>query len=322
MNWITQKVLKKLRKIHSRRYPESHAVSLPKVDYLKQEANDQIRALLAEKRCCMISRLGGTETPVMVSYLDITDHRPFLTKSVDYIRGKRNRFWWDPKVKSDICHFSGFFPATDDMLTRYSIEILAKLKQIDLLGSWLRDEHRLANYFSPSLIRVDLDDLEPYFFDRPWSELLAGKKVLVVHPFEESIQKQYAKRELLFKDPRVLPAFELKTLKAVQSLVGNQVEFGDWFSALDWMCRKIGGIDFDVAIIGAGAYGIPLAAHVKKLGKQAIHLGAATQLLFGIRGKRWEDFPAWSHLFNEHWTRALPHETPANFRMLERGAYW
>lgn len=258
----------------------------------------------------------------MVSYLDITDHRPFLTKSVDYIRGKRNRFWWDPKVKSDICHFSGFFPATDDMLTRYSIEILAKLKQIDLLGSWLRDEHRLANYFSPSLIRVDLDDLEPYFFDRPWSELLAGKKVLVVHPFEESIQKQYAKRELLFKDPRVLPAFELKTLKAVQSLVGNQVEFGDWFSALDWMCRKIGGIDFDVAIIGAGAYGIPLAAHVKKLGKQAIHLGAATQLLFGIRGKRWEDFPAWSHLFNEHWTRALPHETPANFRMLERGAYW
>ncbi len=322
MNRITQKILRKLRKIHTSWYPERHEVAFPQVDYAKQGANDRIRELLAQNKPCMISRLGGTETPVIVSHLDITAQQSFLKKSTDYIRGDRNRFWWDSKVKSDICNFSGFFPPTEELLTKYSIGMLDKFKQIDLLGSWLKDEHRLAEYFSPSLIRVPLDDLEPYFFDRPWSELLAGKKVLVVHPFEESIRKQYAKRELLFKDPRVLPAFELKTLKAVQSLVGNQVEFSDWFDALDWMCRRIDGMDFDVAIIGAGAYGIPLAAHVKKLGKQAIHLGAATQLLFGIRGKRWEDFPAWVPLFNEHWTRALPHETPANFSMLEKGAYW
>lgn len=322
MNRITQKILRKLRKIHSKRHPESHAIPLPEVDFKREEAHEQIRKLLLQNQPCMVSRLGGTEIPVLVSYIDITDQQPFLKKSIEYIQGKRNRFWWDPKVKSDIYHFSGFFPPTEELLVKYSISILDKLKQIDILCSWLKDEHRLTEYFSPSVIRIPQQDLAPFFFEHPWSELLAGKKVLVVHPFEESIQKQYAKRELLFKNPRMLPAFELKTLKAVQSLVGNQVEFSDWFSALDSMCHKIDAIDFDIAIIGAGAYGIPLAAHVKQLGKQAIHLGALTQVLFGIRGKRWDDFPEWAQLSNEHWTRALPHETPANFTMLERGAYW
>ena len=36
---------------------------------------------------------------------------------------------------------------------------------------------------------------------------------------------------------------------------------------------KIDKIDFDVAIIGCGAYGIFLADYIKSLGKKAIHLG-------------------------------------------------
>ena len=41
----------------------------------------------------------------------------------------------------------------------------------------------------------------------------------------------------------------------------------------------IAEIDFEVALIGCGAYGLPLAAHVKRLGKKAVHLGGATQNL-------------------------------------------
>lgn len=39
---------------------------------------------------------------------------------------------------------------------------------------------------------------------------------------------------------------------------------------------KIKQIDFDVCIIGCGAYGLPLAAFVKRMGKQAIHLAGGT----------------------------------------------
>ena len=47
-------------------------------------------------------------------------------------------------------------------------------------------------------------------------------------------------------------------------------------------------IDYDIALIGCGAYGFPLAAYAKKTGHQAVHIGGSLQLLFGIKGKRWE----------------------------------
>jgi phytoene dehydrogenase-like protein len=88
------------------------------------------------------------------------------------------------------------------------------------------------------------------------------------------------------------------------------------------MCAQINALDFDVAIIGAGAYGLPLAAHIKRLGKKAIQLGGATQILFGIRGRRWDRMPFFQGLYNEHWVRPLPEETPLNFQSVEDGCYW
>lgn len=91
------------------------------------------------------------------------------------------------------------------------------------------------------------------------------KKVLVVHPFEESIQDQYKHFDKLFPCTDILPEFELKTLKAVQT-AGSAVDprFSTWFDALDYMCGECEKIDFDIALLGCGAYGYPLAAHIKK----------------------------------------------------------
>jgi hypothetical protein len=127
---------------------------------------------------------------------------------------------------------------------------------------------------------------------------------------------------MLFHDPEILPEFKLLTLKAVQSIGGASTGYRDWFEALDWICNQIAGMDFDVALIGAGAYGLPLTAFVKKLGKQGLHLGGATQILFGIRGSRWDRMPFFQHLYNEYWIRPLAEETPANFKNIEGGCYW
>ncbi len=43
----------------------------------------------------------------------------------------------------------------------------------------------------------------------------------------------------LFKDKRVLPQFELKTIKAVQSIANNKTSFKTWFDAYDNMCEQI-----------------------------------------------------------------------------------
>ena len=89
------------------------------------------------------------------------------------------------------------------------------------------------------------------------------------------IIKQYEKREKLFKNPEVLPEFDLLTYKPVQGIgrAKNKLKYKTWFEALAKMKEDIKNIDFDVALIGAGAYGIFLAQFVKSLGRQAIHGG-------------------------------------------------
>jgi hypothetical protein len=207
-------------------------------------------------------------------------------------------------------------------LERFARLALEDCQQVDLLGSWLPDESRIP--FAAMPCRVPLPDLEPYLHADPWSAALAGRKVLVVHPFDATIRSQYGNREALFKDPRVLPKFDLVTFQAVQSIAGDCPRFPDWFAALDWMKQGIAALDFDVAIIGAGAYGMSLAAFIKRdLGRKAIHMGGASQILFGIRGHRWDTIPEYAQgLYNDAWVRPAPTEKPAGADRVEGACYW
>jgi hypothetical protein len=198
--------------------------------------------------------------------------------------------------------------------------MLNDLGTLDVLGSWLSLEQRVAPFHTA--ISVRLRDLEPYYHRNPWTEALAGKSVLVVHPFAESIERQYRRRSKLFSDPRTLPDFELRTLKAVQSIAESTAGFRTWFQAYEQMCTEIAETAFDIAILGCGAYGFPLAGHVKRLRKKAVHLGGAVQILFGIKGKRWDHHEVISQLYNEHWVRPLASERPENYQSVEEGCYW
>ncbi len=44
--------------------------------------------------------------------------------------------------------------------------------------------------------------------------------------------------------------------------------------------------DYDVALMGCGGLGLPLAAAAKTAGRVGIHLGGHLQLVFGIYGQR------------------------------------
>jgi hypothetical protein len=226
-----------------------------------------------------------------------------------------------------VCTHSGFFPRDISLLPKFAEVMKDSAKQADLLGAWnWFMEDYIIGAFARNARITTLGNLEPWFSKKPWSAALKGKKVLVVHPFQNSIEAQYKKRKFLFPESEILPEFELITYKAIQSLAGNQPEgFNTWFEALDFMSNEISKIDFDIAIIGCGAYGFPLAARVKQLGKQAIHLAGATQLLFGIKGSRWEQGnykPIFEKIFNEHWIRPLETEKPKKAEAIEGACYW
>ena len=115
----------------------------------------------------------------------------------------------------------------------------------------------------------------------------------------------------------------MTVLKAVQTMGYEQdARFNDWFEAIDYMFNEAMKINFDVAIIGCGAYGLPLAARIKEAGKIAIHLGGATQLLFGIKGKRWDGVGFGDKYYNEYWVRPEESEKPQNAVLIENGCYW
>lgn len=132
---------------------------------------------------------------------------------------------------------------------------------------------------------------------------------------------QYQNREKPFENKKILPDFELITHMSVQSL-GGHPNFKSWFEALESMVNEISKIDFDIAIIGAGAYGLPLAAMIKGMGKKAIHLGGATQMLFGVYGKRWESKKEFQELINPHWVKPSKNETPSSAKNVENACYW
>ena len=127
----------------------------------------------------------------------------------------------------------------------------------------------------------------------------------------------------MFPNTTVLPVFEkLETIKAVQSIAGNPVEYDSWFDALEWMKSEISKRDFDIALLGCGAYAFHLAAHIKRLGKKAIHLGGILQFMFGIKGVRFEENPETAAFINHFFVYPNISDRPEYSNRVEGGCYW
>lgn len=232
-------------------------------------------------------------------------------------------------VMEYLCRGAGFFPKTEKDGIKFKDLMIASIPSADVMGIWMLpfEDYYLNKYGDKQLKTTYLLDLEPWSSPKePWSAALKGKKVLIIHPFTDTIQSQYQKQREIFPGTNILPEFELKTLKAVQTVAGEKDNrFDTWFDALEWMYQEAMQIDFDVAIIGCGAYGFPLAAKLKQAGKQAIHLGGATQLLFGIKGKRWESDRAFDYVnkyFNDTWVYPANSDRPKQANRVEGGCYW
>lgn len=311
---ILHTFLKILRKLY-KKFSKKKASKGINIICDPEEASNIIIKLLESPDPCMIARYGSTELGTIFSFRDNKE------KSViGYIKGNCPKWWESKYFLNAIRVYSGFFPANETTLKRFCALMEEDSKYVDVLGIWQEFDHILAPKDCKFL---DLKYLEPFWSKTPWTTALKDKKILVVHPFADSIQKQYENIEGIFKNPDILPVFKsFKVVRAIQSLGGECNQFHDWFEALDYMKNQIDSHDYDICLIGCGAYGFPLAAHVKRKGKKAIHIGGALQLIFGIRGKRWDSMPEYAPFINEKWIRASRSETPETSNDVEGGCYW
>jgi hypothetical protein len=267
---------------------------------------------------------------------DIRDGRPFLAGRLGAVELAAMRtFEFDDKRILDknlaqLCTNAGFFPQEKSLLARFYAEMTAACRSTDYLAAWFQpfEDYYIRHVFGAAMHMTYLHYIDPFRCPaHPWTEALAGKKVLVIHPQAELIQSQYNRRRTeIFPGTNILPEFTLYTQKAVQTSAGERdARYATWFDALEAMYQEAMQTDFVLAILGCGAYGFPLAAKLKQAGRQAVHLGGITQVLFGIHGKRWDEDKNHRFLqqyYSDSWVRIDADGRPKDAEEIEGGCYW
>lgn len=273
--------------------------------------------LVRSNRPALVARPGGIESDVVEFFLSkrFASRKSTPPKYPHHLTRKAS-------VNAGIAHGS------DSDIDAFAIEYLYNVFDADVMGFGLyaraalpwaqlhRQQGRLLTY---------LHDLEPFRAVShsvvPWTKALEGLRVLVVHPFGESIDAQYGRWQSVTGVSDMLAPFTLSVMRPPVTFAGE----GDgqtWAESLSKAKTDMETYEFDVAIVGAGSYGLPLAAHAKSLGKVGIHLGGVTQLLFGISGRRWDGVPPISTWADSSWVRPRPSEIPQSANKVEKGAYW
>jgi hypothetical protein len=230
----------------------------------------------------------------------------------------------------------------DDDLDIWAKETLEALTQLDVVAPWNPTqgsrEMEVLNMYSPKSTRVLLRVLEPYYTPQiQYSQLMNEGKIAVVSPFAKSITEQWQKRAQIFPPsgpagPMWLPNQTLIAINAYYGphMTGKNLD-RSWSekirnagpnAALDHLTQQVVLSGAKYAFVGIGCLSLILVHRLKKYGIVAIHTGGATQILFGVKGKRWANHSVISQFFNIHWINPSPEEVPSEASIVENGCYW
>jgi len=281
-------------------------------------SESKISNLLRTPNPCAIGKIGTTEL-MGLEYLYRFIQLPWPPAAS----------WKRPAQRLYEC--SGIFPVRRDIYLRWAGELHQALRKMDALAQWQPTatylsvvEDRVLAHVAPQSFRVHRNYAHPLHPPALWLEDLLKLRWLVIHPFAETIRAQLPHLATLgIYPPRASEDLERRAqntqiLGCPQFAYMVPPKHPDWCSALAALKKDMECLDFDIALIGAGAWSLPLTAHAKSLGKKGIHLGGSLQLFFGIRGARFDK----SGIYNEKWIRPLAEERPKNCHLMEQGAYW
>ena len=281
--------------------------------YTEEEGNDIIYRELLDNKPRFIGRFGTVELAAL------------------YFQAKQERMPWKKYPKSTkqcLSRNSGMF--SDSFFGRhFFIKTIKKvLKKLDYLCIWQDhdvtefEQYLLKKYSTSKLVCLPKYSTEPFRYKMPWTQALEGKNVLIINPNDELIREQFEIKDKLFGG-KLWPDFTLLTYKPIDTSAGNRYSppYKSWKKCLQKMVDDINKIDFDVALVSCGSYGMPICSAIFESGKTAIYVGGVLQFMFGITGKRFEEQYD-SKWINEYFKRPLDKDKPKAFQEIEEGCYW
>lgn len=291
--------------------------------------NDMITKAIQEKRPFSIGKVGQIEAEAIMVFHQKSSQecQAFGTKQGSY-----------PQHIVDQIHVNaGVFPNDKQGIDAFSRLYQHAMSSCDILSvsyPWLIPEWGehigLCRGSKENQLSCRISATEPFFVPNPFSQQFKDKKVLVVSPFVDSFRKQIANRENVWGDrtneflPETTSWSFVKT--PLSAGIVDPVD-EDWPS----MIERLIGECFpnekeeewpDIVLAGCGPGGLCITQAAKERGKVGISMGGGLQILFGVRGKRWDANDKFKELFNEHWIRPSGQERPAKSAKVERGCYW
>ena len=276
--------------------------------------NNFIKENIKNHKAFSAGKLGGIECSAMQEYLLMGE------------KSNWNKPMWWSTLASAMHNNAGIFPETPKFINIWAKIFSESLIDIDLLGVWSPQfqEDSIIRHFAPFSNICATRALEPFYHADPWTSALEGKKVLVISPFTETIKTQYGRKDLIWGnlEGQINPDFEISFVKCPLSPALQKPVDQTWEKSLNRMQNEIKNIDFDIALIGSGAYSLPLCSFIRNMNKSAIHLGGGLQIVFGVLGRRWLDHKIISNFFNEHWVFPSDAETPNGTHIIEGSCYW
>ena len=283
---------------------------LKKLPIIKTDINYAQKILEKNLNCGtpkLIARIGGNELDFMYNY-------SLLGKGIS------------KHLLNELKVTAGVFDIESDETKNYlSHQYKIAMSNIDVLVSW-RKEERYFNFNNSSVI--NLTDLEIFRAKFPFTRSLTGN-ILIINPFIDSIKYQVNCAEKNNEGT----AFKLFNFSKVQFIYfkplqthgfSNKKEINNWSTALEYQKKQIAKLDFDVALISCGAYGLPLGNFIKsELNKNAVVVGGVLQLYFDIIGRRWENNRrVMNSLHKKSIIRPSISEKPINHTEIESSAYF
>jgi len=234
---------------------------------------------------------------------------------------------------------AGIFPIPES-LESFCIDYIESLKNVDVMAEGWYDrfkkvEKELLNELNPNRKKVLLRNLEPYYVKPSlrWTQYLSGKRVAIINSFADTCEQQTYMSKAIWPEytETFLPSdttwIPIQTYYSPK-LAGNKtsanwpLHINNYKDAVEYIVEKTIDSWADVAIIGCGGMGMIIGSKLKDAGIQVVVMGGATQILFGIKGKRWETHEVISTFFNDSWISPNPENIPSNYSLVENGCYW
>jgi len=279
------------------------------------QSNNKIIELIESNKPFYITRLGDQVSVISIQYI--------INKKVNTDLLKKNYSLYNDGIysKNDLSKIELF-------CKMYNKSVIESNYLASFENLYVENQNFYKNNFNVNQIHSRV--LEPFYLLEqnviPWTHYLKNKKILIINPFIKSFKKQLNNDFQIFKDKRLFDKNQQFVFyKNYQTIAGNHIH-NDWYETFNLMCEDIKNIDFDIALLGCGGYGLPLCHFIKtELNKSAIYIGGGLQLLFGVFGNRWENTEFWKKIIKENdckFIRPCEDEICKNANNIENGCYW